>query len=53
MRFSMPQFKLTVQQVVDMLDIKLFLQVPSDLLKSRREERQTYVLQSESSHHIR
>jgi hypothetical protein len=31
-----------------MLDIKLFLRVPRGLLKSRREERQTYVLQSKS-----
>jgi nicotinamide/nicotinate riboside kinase len=31
-----------------MLDIKLFLRVPSNILKSRREERQTYVLQSKS-----
>lgn len=29
-----------------MLDVKLFLRVPHDLLKRRREERQVYVLQS-------
>ena len=37
-----------MKEVVDMLDIKLFLRVPSNILKSRREERQTYVLQSKS-----
>jgi hypothetical protein len=30
-----------------MLDVKLFLRVRHDLLQRRREERQTYVLQSE------
>lgn len=37
------------QAIVDMLDVKLFLRVPQDLLQRRREERQTYVLQSKSS----
>ncbi|WVQ94847.1 hypothetical protein IAU59_001930 [Kwoniella sp. CBS 9459] len=31
--------------VVDALDIRLFLKVPRDVLQSRREERQVYVLQ--------
>ena len=34
------------QDVVDLLNVKLFLRVPHDILKKRREERQTYVLQS-------
>ncbi|ORY33384.1 hypothetical protein BCR39DRAFT_463559 [Naematelia encephala] len=34
------------QDVVDKLDIRIFLQVPHDLLKRRREERQVYVLQN-------
>lgn len=33
-----------------MLDVKLFLRVPSDLLKRRREERQTYALQGTYTH---
>ena len=34
--------------MTDALDVRVFLRVPHDLLKRRREERQTYVLQSES-----
>lgn len=30
-----------------MLDIRIFLRVPHDVLKDRREERQVYVLQRE------
>lgn len=30
-----------------MLDIRIFLRVPYDVLKDRREERQVYVLQRE------
>nr|XP_018261042.1 nicotinamide riboside kinase [Kwoniella dejecticola CBS 10117]OBR83200.1 nicotinamide riboside kinase [Kwoniella dejecticola CBS 10117] len=33
------------QYVVNNLDIKIFLRVPYDVLKARREERQVYVLQ--------
>ncbi|OWZ65212.1 hypothetical protein AYX15_03274 [Cryptococcus neoformans] len=33
------------KDVVDMLDIRIFLRVPYDVLKDRREERQVYVLQ--------
>lgn len=36
-----------VQEVIDLVDIRLFLHVPHDILKRRREERQVYVLQSE------
>jgi hypothetical protein len=32
---------------VDMLDVRIFLRVPQDTLRQRREQRQTYVLQSE------
>lgn len=38
---------LTSQDIVDMLDIRIFLRVPYDVLKERREERQVYVLQRE------
>lgn len=38
---------LTSQDIVDMLDIRIFLRVPHDVLKERREERQVYVLQRE------
>lgn len=38
---------LTSQDIVDMLDIRIFLRVPYDVLKKRREERQVYVLQRE------
>ncbi|TYJ54034.1 hypothetical protein B9479_005298 [Cryptococcus floricola] len=34
--------------VTDMLDIRIFLQVPYQTLKDRREQRQTYVLQRKS-----
>ena len=36
------------QAVVDLLDVRLFLRVPHEILKRRRDERQVYVLQSES-----
>jgi nicotinamide/nicotinate riboside kinase len=39
---------LTNKAIVDMLDIRIFLRVPHDILKQRRDERQVYVLQSES-----
>ncbi|GFZ50946.1 hypothetical protein JCM24511_08704 [Saitozyma sp. JCM 24511] len=32
--------------IVDMLDIRIFLRVPHDILKQRRDERQVYVLQN-------
>lgn len=38
---------LTYKAIVDMLDIRIFLRVPHDILKQRRDERQVYVLQSE------
>jgi hypothetical protein len=33
---------IVVQEVVDMLDVKLFLRVPRDTLRQRREERSGY-----------
>lgn len=33
-----------------MLDVRIFLRVPQDTLRQRREQRQTYVLQSEQVH---
>lgn len=34
-------------EVASLLDVKLFVQVPYDVLKARREKRSTYALQSE------
>ena len=40
-------FPLTpTQEVVDLLDVRLMMKVPYNVLKERREERQVYVLQS-------
>lgn len=36
------------ERVDSMLDVRIFLRVPAQVLKQRREIRQTYVLQSKS-----
>ena len=42
---------IATQEVVDLLDVRVFLRVPHDILKHRRKERQVYVLQSKSPAH--